>query len=175
MSKNEIIEKLNQHYTEFIRYIDSLPEKDFNYNREDKWTAGQQLDHIILAVNPLTQGFILPAFAFGLIFGKSNRPGSSYDELVKKYHQKLAAGGRASSRFIPPSINYAQKQNLLKRLTTLISTLTRQVNKFSEKDLDTYILPHPLLGKLTIREMLYFTVYHVQHHQENIRTALAGK
>lgn len=175
MNKNEIIDKLNQHYKEFIHYIDSLTENDFNYKKDDKWTAGQQLDHIILAVKPLTQGFILPAFAFGLIFGKSNRQGKSYDELVKKYHQKLAAGGRASKRFTPPSIHFSQKQNLLENIARLISILSRQINRYSEKDLDTYILPHPLLGKLTIREMLYFTVYHVQHHQENIRAALASK
>lgn len=25
--------------------------------------------------------------------------------------------------------------------------------------------PHPLLGKLTLREMMFFTIYHVQHHE----------
>ena len=40
-----------------------------------------------------------------------------------------------------------------------------RIDSFSEKDLDNYILPHPLLGKLTIREMLFFTIYHVQHHE----------
>jgi hypothetical protein len=27
-------------------------------------------------------------------------------------------------------------------------------------------LPHPLLGRLTTREMLFFTLYHNQHHVE---------
>ena len=34
------------------------------------------------------------------------------------------------------------------------------------KDLDVYILPHPLLGKVTLREMLYFTIHHNEHHLE---------
>jgi hypothetical protein len=38
------------------------------------------------------------------------------------------------------------------------------LKKFSEDDLDSIRLPHPLLGKLTVREMLYFAVYHVGHH-----------
>jgi hypothetical protein len=25
-------------------------------------------------------------------------------------------------------------------------------------------MPHPLLGKITAREMIYFTVYHSEHH-----------
>ena len=44
-----------------------------------------------------------------------------------------------------------------------------------EKDLDFYVLPHPLIGKLTLREMLFFCIYHVQHHhkitQEIIRNS----
>ena len=40
--------------------------------------------------------------------------------------------------------------------------------KLDEEDLDNYILPHPLIGKTTIREMLYFTIYHVQHHHKAI-------
>jgi hypothetical protein len=34
--------------------------------------------------------------------------------------------------------------------------------------LDLLILPHPLLGKLTLREMLYFTLYHVEHHEKQV-------
>jgi len=46
---------------------------------------------------------------------------------------------------------------------------------FSEEDLDKLILPHPLLGKLTLREMMYFTIYHVQHHQRIVERNLAAK
>jgi hypothetical protein len=29
-------------------------------------------------------------------------------------------------------------------------------------------MPHPLLGKLTVREMLLFTLYHNLHHVQNV-------
>jgi hypothetical protein len=32
-------------------------------------------------------------------------------------------------------------------------------------------LPHPLLGKLTLREMLYFTAYHADHHRHSIEAS----
>jgi DinB superfamily len=172
MSKEEIIAKLEENHNAFIDYIHSLKEEDFNFSRDDKWTAGQQLEHINRAVRPLTQGFILPKFFFSLIFGKSSRPSRSYDQLVDRYHQKLESGGRASGRFIPPPVTFAQRDALTATLRKLINILCKQVNRFSENDLDTYILPHPLLGKLTIREMMYFTIYHVQHHQSNIAKAL---
>jgi len=41
-----------------------------------------------------------------------------------------------------------------------------------EDDLDRVMLPHPLLGKLTLREMLFFTIYHVEHHLGILRQGL---
>jgi len=49
-----------------------------------------------------------------------------------------------------------------------VQALARRIDRFSETQLDQLILPHPLLGKLTLREMLYFTIYHVQHHQKQL-------
>ena len=36
--------------------------------------------------------------------------------------------------------------------------------KWDEKELDEYYLPHPILGKLTVREILFFTIYHNLRH-----------
>ena len=46
------------------------------------------------------------------------------------------------------------------------------VGSWREADLDRYLLPHPLLGKLTIREMLFFTLYHNYHHVQSLATRL---
>ena len=99
-----------------------------------------------------------------MIFGRSNRPGRTYDELVKKYTQKLAEGGRASGRFIPKEISLAHRKKLISSLNTDVQSLTRNLNKFTESELENIVLPHPLLGKLTIKEMMYFTIYHAEHH-----------
>ncbi|HSF45405.1 MAG TPA: DinB family protein [Chitinophagaceae bacterium] len=172
MTIQEIASKLVSNHSAFTDYIDSLSDKDFMFNRNEKWTAGQQLDHLIRAVKPLTQGFMLPSWVFGLLFGKSNRPGKTYEELVEKYKLKLAAGGRASGQFIPPPISLSQKSDLIIKLNKLAGKLALQVSRLSEQDMDTYVLPHPLLGKLTLREMMYFTIYHVKHHEENIKAEL---
>jgi hypothetical protein len=34
-------------------------------------------------------------------------------------------------------------------------------------------LPHPLLGKLTVREMLFFTLYHQRHHVAVVERRIA--
>ena len=53
-----------------------------------------------------------------------------------------------------------------------VEKLVHKLDKFTEDDLDKYVLPHPLLGKLTLREMLCFTIYHVRHHEEIVKRDL---
>jgi len=95
--------------------------------------------------------------------------------LVEKYNKRIEEGAKASGIFIPPPIAFNKKGKLIKRLSKLSSALSKKALSQSEQNLDTYILPHPLLGKITMREMLYFTADHVQHHQKIIERALSNK
>jgi len=166
MNRDELATALLHKHKQFVDYINSLPEREFLFSNNDKWTAGQQMNHILLSVKPITQIFMLPVFMVKMIFGKSNRPGRTFDELVAKYKVKLQAGGRASGRFLPATVSYELKEKISDTLMKTVNKLIHQINKFSDKELDEMILPHPLLGKLTLREMIYFTIYHVEHHLE---------
>jgi hypothetical protein len=166
MNKQQIINELSERHKTLTTYIQTLNEKDFTFSKEGKWSGGQQLDHIVRSISPLVQAFMLPKFVPGLLFGKANRPSKSYDELVSKYKEKLAKGGVATGAFVPPAISYDKKEKLCKQLNSKVEKLCKQVNSFSKQQLDEYILPHPLLGKLTVREMLYFTMHHVNQHLE---------
>jgi hypothetical protein len=42
--------------------------------------------------------------------------------------------------------------------------LVDSIKNWQEQDLDRYLLPHPILGKLTVRELLFFTIYHDMRH-----------
>jgi DinB family protein len=152
-------------HTEFANYVASLDNNQFTCSKNNKWTPGQQMDHILRSVSPLNIYFGIPKVVIRMLFGKANRPSKDYDALVKKYILKLEAGGRAPARFVPKPIPAAQKQQLKNKLLKVIKRLCKQLDHFSEKDLDKFIMSHPLLGKLTLREMLYFTIYHVEHHK----------
>jgi len=168
LTKKEIIQNLLSNHNDFIELILSLSENDFLLVKNDKWTAGQQLQHICLAVSPLAQGLRLPVFFLKLFFGKANRPSKTYDALVEKYHDKLQKGGVASRRFVPKPVRFDQSIALTEKLLRSVKQLCKNIENLSEQQLDAYILPHPLLGKLTVREMMYFTIYHVTHHKRSI-------
>jgi hypothetical protein len=73
---------------------------------------------------------------------------------------------------VPPAVKIEHKERLVKKVNYIVDQLSSKVNHFSEDQLDTLLLPHPLLGKLTLREMLYFTIYHVGHHEKSIRESI---
>ncbi len=168
--KPQIIAALNEKVDAFNQYISSLNKEEFEASPNEKWSAGQNIDHLIRSIKPLQTAYRLPKFALSVMFGKTNRPSRTYDELVIKYKTKLAAGGRASGPFIPPAIGFEKKTELIKKYAAQKRRLIEKIKKQSEADLDIYILPHPLLGKLTLREMLYFTIHHNEHHLELLKS-----
>lgn len=168
--KPQIIAALNEKVDAFNEYIASLNKERFEVSPNEKWSAGQNPDHLIRAIKPLQVAYSLPKFALAILFGKANRPSRTYNELVIKYKSKLAAGGKASKQFIPPAVSYENKDALIEKYDKHKQKLVTKIEKQSEADLDKYILPHPLLGKLTLREMLYFTIHHNMHHLELLKS-----
>lgn len=160
--------KLVENHRLFTDRISALPDAAFLHNHDGKWSPGQLLEHIYLSVKPVRQAMGLPRYLLQLLFGKANRPGRTYAALVEKYKQQLSAGGKAPGRFVPRPVPLEKKEKGVKALEKEIASLCKKLEKYTEAELDYYILPHPLLGKLTLREMMYFTIYHVSHHLEQL-------
>lgn len=164
MTRTEISRQLHENHQAFIVRMLGFSEADFTKSTAGKWTPGQQLDHIRLSVKPLVAALGYPDFVLRLLFGKANRASRTYDELVAKYQASLQNGGSASPRFVPKKISFEQRESIASALSALLLKLESRILAYPEQKLDSLILPHPLLGKLTLREMLYFTNYHVMHH-----------
>ena len=169
MTKAEIISALKNSYINFDNTIEALSDADLICAPPEKWTAAQQHDHLCRSTKPLILATRLPHFLLRVIFGKANRPGRTYTELVEKYLMKLQQGYKAKGSYIPPVIHADQRHFLTRELTRNISSICKNLDKFSEEDLDKFILPHPLFGKLTMREMMYFTIYHALHHENIVK------
>ena len=177
MNRLELGQGLNENYQSFVDYIHVLEEADFLFAPANKWTAGQQLQHLVLSVKPLNKALLMPKLALTSMFGKANRPSKSYEDLVTKYQDKLKGvqGAPAPSQYAPSPIAYSQSNELCNTLMKEVSKLRRKIEKISESDLDVIILPHPLMGKVTLREMIYFTIYHAEHHLNHLKSFLSQR
>ncbi len=166
MTKEKIIQELEKGFEQVTNAIEVMEVEMFFRRTGLKWSVANNIEHLILSVKPLKRAFRLPKFCL-LYFGKPNRSIRGYEELVNKYLAKLSAGGQATSAFIPKT-NYTDKRQLTEYFKAENKRFIKSLGKWNEADLDRYLLPHPLMGKLYVREMLYFTIYHTQHHLRSI-------
>ncbi len=162
--KKFIQQLLSQNATAFVDFVAQQPETKFLETPEHKWSVGQNLGHLIKSLSPVNQALLLPGFILRLLFGKPNRPPRTYQQLVERYKQKLASGGRASGRFVPAVVTWTEKDKKIARFKSEAEAMASRLSFWSEDRLDKYLIPHPLLGKLTVREMLFFSAYHIEHH-----------
>jgi hypothetical protein len=172
MNTKIILEKLVTSHLNFTNQLMSLSKNDYEFSYQNKWNAGQHLEHILKSVAILSKVLSLPKWLLKYKFGKANRASRSYDQLIEKYLEKLKTAKSTPSRFQPSLATVEQREMMIKKLNKQVKKLIKLAKKYSENNLDLYIIPHPLLGKLTIRELLLFTCYHVEHHQELIENGL---
>ena len=156
------------------RAAESLDSAAF-FRRPDpeKWSGAEHAVHLIKSVKAVAKGLSYPKWLVRLRFGKSTRS-RSYEELVDFYHSKLSEGGRASGRYVPevsqsPADPQAARDEILGKWQRAIAALNENLNSWPEQKLDHLQFPHPLLGLLSVREMLFFTHYHNLHHAQRIQ------
>jgi DinB superfamily len=174
MTKTEIIIAAENAFAQLSQTCNGIDEVAFFKTLSKKWSVAENVQHLIISTNTSSLAWYLPLFLVRWIGGTPNRNSRTYDELKDKYYKKLSEGGRASSRFVPKPIEIKYgKQKLLdnwnKATTKFITTLNK--NR-SEKNLDNYLIKHPLLGRITLRELGYFTIFHTEHHLHSIHKAV---
>ena len=162
----DILEESNQRVTEWFK---AIPAKNFFTRQGEVWSASDNLDHLTKAHKPIVLALKLPKITLRAMFGKPDKASISYEELCQKYRDEIAKGAQASGRYLPnqqapDSDVEAKKQDLSNQFSNASKALVAAAAKWDDEELDEYLLPHPILGKLTIREMLFFTIYHNLRH-----------
>ena len=172
-----ISDGLDRVTTSFVDYCFSLTDEKFFEQPAGKWSPAQQVKHLIKATDTSRLAFTLPRFILRMVGGKPNRPSRTYDELVMRYKTKLEQGGKASGRYIPKPVppSYG-KRKLLNGFSRSMQKMSKAVrHNWKEDEPDNYIAPHPLLGKITLHELGYFTIHHTEHHLESIQQIVKGQ
>jgi hypothetical protein len=168
VSKEDILRESKRTFEEIQTFINSVSDEQINVQKDGKWSILEEFSHVILSLKPLVSSLKLPKIAF-MAFGKPNRPSRTFDELVKRYQEKLDEGGVAPKQFSPKE-NLESKEELLKLWSELSKKYLSGVEShWKEGNLDKHLAPHPLLGKITIREMFFFTAYHSNYHLQNMK------
>ena len=178
-TKAELLESLAAVHQEVAPYFSAIALENFFHGPAGKWSPAENLLHLIKSVQPVTVAMKMPRWQLRLLFGKPQTASRRLAQIKATYQRALANGGKASGRFIPsirevPSPPEQYRNSLAQKWNTTGDDLLAALRNWQDENLDKYLLPHPLLGKLTIREMLFFTLYHDQHHVNNVRQLLGN-
>ena len=173
-TRDEILAALDAVHREASELFSSFAPEDFFRRPEPEvWSAGENVVHLVKSVKAVADGMKMPKLTLRALFGTA-RQARSYSEMREVYLEALAQGAVASGRFVPqvsPAASEAElsQERALKGWQRAGDSLVKVVGKWSEAALDKYRLPHPVIGKLSVREMLFFTHYHDGHHLETVR------
>lgn len=173
MNTAQLTQALKNNHQTFITYVNGLDEQEFMHVKNNKWTAGQQLQHLLLCLQPISKALASADFIREK-FGVLDRDAVAYDTVIANYKTGLANGGKAPERFLPAAVRFEDKSSIAEELMQTLNSISNNLNNYSDTELDSLILPHPFLGALSIRELLYLMSYHPLHHLEQVKANLSA-
>lgn len=168
-TKEDIIIALNEVINELDSYISTCDAAKFTKSINKKWSIAENIEHLTISNNITAFSISMPKILLQQFYGKNARTAWNYDEVVWQYQLKLQNGAKATLPFQPKLSLIKLKKLTLRLWKNSCSNLLQAIQKLSETDLDNYLIPHPIIGKISIRELLFFTVYHIQHHYKTIQ------
>ncbi len=179
VTRDDLLAELRRVGDEGDAFWSAFSDRDFLAPLGTAWSPADNVRHLIKSGRPVALALRLPRLVLRLLFGRARRPSRSFERLREDYRAKLAAGAGAGP-FAPlrrpaPSDPRAWRAGLMARRARAWSDLVAQAGRWGEPDLEGYRLPHPLLGRLTVREMLMFTLYHEAHHAANVASRLTPR
>ena len=176
-TKKELIVAIDKAYNETVAWFENQSDDDFNKSFvAGKWTSAGHLYHLIVTNNEIAKGFGLPKMMLRMTFGTSNRKERTFEQQRQKYKDSLAKilnttgqGAKPGTKYEPDPAAVYDKSKLLDEYQQSKTNLLEKIDEQSEGQLDEFVLPHPLMGKLTLREFAYFADFHTYHHLENLK------
>lgn len=176
--RDEIIRELRSVQRQSREFWDSFPTAEFFSPFGDAWSPADNVRHLLKSTRPVAGALAMPKALLALRFGVALRPSVTYSDLKARYLSILSTGFKAG-RFTPDPVKPSEqseehRRSLMASLDKAFENLTSAAGGWREWQLDRLRLPHPALGSLTVREMLFFTIYHHTHHVENVVRRMAA-
>ena len=74
----------------------------------------------------------------------------------------------------PGRVSHAQRDILLKKHSEATEVLCRRLERLEDDNLEGFLVKHPAIGRVTLREMALLTQLHTEHHTGLLKAKLSG-
>lgn len=179
-TKTELVATLQQVNQKVNDAFGTIPAERFFQANDDNWSPAENLVHLIKSVSPVSKAIKLPEMLAAGVFGTAQRPSMRYPEMSDRY-LKLVLNKLQTTPPYAPNIEAApadaehEKQVMLTKWNEIAERLLSALDAWTEDDLDQRTLPHPVMGDLTVREMLFFTLIHNLLHANEARVFMGER
>ncbi|MCE9599310.1 MAG: DinB family protein [Spirochaetia bacterium] len=163
----EIADRIEALSEYICQEFQNIPTEEFFTSPEGAWSPALNLKHLIKAALPISITLSLPVVSL-LPMGKSGSE-RNYAQVRDLYLSFLKNGAQAGV-FTPMKISSgteAAKTALIEKFKNTHTKFASRIRSWSERDLLRYRMPHPIIGMISVKEMLYFATYHLGHHSGN--------
>ena len=132
-----------------------------NFKPTEKWSFGEEMVHLIMSTNGTA--LVLASPDERLL--PSDHASRGYDAIVDEYKAKLLLNPTIGQAIADKAGKTYKGAELKVSFTRAAQNTLLALKYWDEAKADQWMVwKHPLLGKMTAREMVYFTVYHTRHH-----------
>jgi uncharacterized damage-inducible protein DinB len=177
-TRDEIVAQLQHVQANLTNTVQAILDEQFDKGTPDSWSAAGYLKHLILSIKPFAKALNFPKEQLQKMFGTPDHPSRTYADLVALYKARLSEGVRAENYEAITPVVYRLPEDLQDLKAYLLDVWNDSNNRlltalqaWDDAELDAYQIPHPAIGLLTIREMLFFTVHHNTLHWHDIEQA----
>ena len=173
-TKEQLLKGLEDLWAQTTQVISNTdPEKFLAKPQADKWSVGEEFDHMLKTSAAYCSMLKRSHWALKWKFGRPNRPVRNYEQTLERYNQRLANLPPGAGSPIPLDDAAGLKQlGMLRHWNSTGNKFQKRVKKWRDWQLDSTLLPHPMMGKVLVREMLYFVHFHNLHHLQSIKNKL---
>lgn len=130
-----------------------------------KWSPLQHLEHLRLVNASFTRYLMSEKEKLRAKFGLADRPSRSYSDMDTVINRYFAQPVKAPEALVPPELGSQEASHIHANSMDTLNGLLQALRAWTESERDLYLVPHPFLGSLTVREMLYFNALHIRHHE----------
>lgn len=169
-TKPEILAALESNAESIAEFFSSQPDRMIFSGDPDHWGQAHHLVHLTTssrAVQRSLRSGGLPHHPTAQSRTYAEVRDAASVSLAATPKERLLEMGRVV--VVAPGTSRA---DLVDAFVTASADLRVAAAAWSEDELDRHALTHPLIGELTVREMLLFCVLHERHHLKLVRTRL---
>jgi hypothetical protein len=170
MTKTEEISRLQEAFTAVENAAANFPKERFSQRPENgKWSVAENIEHLLLTSKAVASLLGKPEFMLEK-WGRHRADTLPYETWLANYEHKLQNTNLTTNPMAPQ--DFPSREILLENLRATHQKFLERATDMTEEELDTYQIPHPLLGLLNCREFIYFTTFHELHHLKAIQRLL---